>query len=136
MVCGICWKGKHCDFIDSSPDISRHTGTLSLAEATAAALANNAAIKESLREWNAAKARITQAGAWDDPRVAGESRVHRYVDIPPNAFTDQSASIEQAIPITGKNLPESYSWGADVPKINSEDHFPSRRTPGAFCRMI
>jgi len=21
VECGICWKGKHCDFIDSSPDI-------------------------------------------------------------------------------------------------------------------
>ena len=90
--------------ITSDGDRSRGVGTLSLAQTTATALANNPAIKESQRKWNASKARITQAAAWDDPRVAGESRVHRYVDIPPNAFTDQSASIEQAIPVTGKNL--------------------------------
>ena len=24
MECGICWKGKHCDFIGSAPDISRY----------------------------------------------------------------------------------------------------------------
>ena len=79
-------------------------GDISLGDVTAAALANNPSIKEALRKWNAAKARIPQAAAWDDLRVGGESRVHRFVDVPPNAFMDQSASIEQPIPITGKNL--------------------------------
>jgi len=79
-------------------------GNISLGDVTAAALANNPSIKEALRKWNAAKARIPQAAAWDDLRVGGESRVHRFVDVPPNAFMDQSASIEQPIPITGKNL--------------------------------
>jgi outer membrane protein, heavy metal efflux system len=83
---------------------TRDGSTISLAEVTAAALANNSAIKEALRKWNAAKARIPQAAAWDDLRVGGESRVRRFVDVAPNAFMDQSASIEQAIPITGKNL--------------------------------
>src|SRR5882724_7097730 len=77
---------------------------LSLSEVTAAALANNPAIKEALRKWNAARARIPQAAAWDDPRLGGDSRVRRYVDVPPNAFMDQSVSIEQVVPITGKNL--------------------------------
>jgi len=77
---------------------------LSLSEVTAAALANNPAIKEALRKWNAAKARIPQAAAWDDPRLGGDSRVRRFVDVPPNAFMDQSVSIEQVVPITGKNL--------------------------------
>ena len=49
---------------------------LSLSEVTAAVLANNPAIKEALRKWNAAKARIPQAAAWDDPRLGGETRVH------------------------------------------------------------
>ena len=53
---------------------------LSLSEVTAAALANNPAIKEALRKWNAARARIPQAAAWDDPRLGGDSRVRRYVD--------------------------------------------------------
>ena len=88
----------------SDGDRSRSAGTLSLAEATATALANNPAIKESLLKWNAAKARITQASAWDDPRIAGDSRFKRYVDLPPNAMPDQTLSIEQLVPITGKNL--------------------------------
>ena len=75
---------------ENASDGAAGSGTLSLAQVTATALANNPAIKESLRKWNAAKARIPQAAAWDDPRVVGESRVHRYVDVPPNAFTDQN----------------------------------------------
>src|SRR5215472_4652394 len=77
---------------------------LSLGEVTRAVLANNPAIKEAESRWQAAIHRVRQANAWDDPRVAGESRVHRYVDIPPNAFMDQTLGIEQLIPITGKNL--------------------------------
>jgi outer membrane protein, heavy metal efflux system len=77
---------------------------LSLGEVTRAVLANNPAIKEAESRWQAAIHRVRQATAWDDPRIAGESRVRRYVDIPPNAFTDQSLAIEQLIPITGKNL--------------------------------
>lgn len=77
---------------------------LSLSEVTSEVLANNPAIKEALNKWNAARARVPQAAAWDDPRLGGDSRVHRFVDVPPNAFTDQSVSIEQVVPITGKNL--------------------------------
>jgi outer membrane protein TolC len=77
---------------------------LSLSEVTAAALENNPAIKEAENRWSAAIQRQRQAYAWDDPRVAGESRVRRFVDVPPNAFMDQTLGIEQLIPITGKNL--------------------------------
>jgi cobalt-zinc-cadmium efflux system outer membrane protein len=77
---------------------------LSLSEVTSAVLANNPAIKEARKKWNAARARVPQAAAWDDPRLGGDSRVHRFVDVPPNAFMDQSVSIEQVVPITGKNL--------------------------------
>jgi len=87
---------------------------LSLGEVTAAALANNPAIKEALRKWNAAKARVPQAAAWDDPRLGGESRVRRFVDIPPNAFMDQAVSIEQMIPITGKNLLRGRTAAAEA----------------------
>ncbi len=89
-------------------------GRLTLREVTAAALANNPAIKEALRKWNAARARVPQAAAWDDPRLGGDSRVHRFVDVPPNAFMDQSVSIEQAVPITGKNLLRARAAMADA----------------------
>jgi outer membrane protein TolC len=80
------------------------TRSVSLGELTRVVLANNPAIKEAESRWQAAIHRVRQANAWDDPRVAGESRVHRYVDVPPNAFMDQTLAIEQLIPITGKNL--------------------------------
>jgi outer membrane protein, heavy metal efflux system len=90
------------------------TRSLSLGEVTSAVLANNAAIKEALNKWNAARARIPQAAAWDDPRLGGDSRVRRFVDIPPNAFTDQSVSIEQVVPITGKNLTRARAAMAEA----------------------
>jgi outer membrane protein TolC len=80
------------------------TPSLSLSEVTRTVVANNPAIKETESRWQAAIHRVRQANAWDDPRVAGESRVHRYVDVPPNAFADQTLAIEQLIPFTGKNL--------------------------------
>jgi cobalt-zinc-cadmium efflux system outer membrane protein len=89
-------------------------GSLSLSEVTAAVLANNPSIKEALRKWNAAKARVPQAAAWDDPRLGGDSRVRRFVDVPPSAFMDQSMSIEQVVPITGKNLLRARAAMADA----------------------
>jgi outer membrane protein TolC len=90
------------------------TRSLSLSEVTGAVLANNPAIKEALKKWNAASARIPQAAAWDDPKITGESRVQRYVSIPPNAFTDQMVGVEQVVPITGKNLARARVTAADA----------------------
>ena len=80
-------------------------------------LANNPAIQQALRKWNAAKARVTQEAAWDDLRVSGTSRAARFVDVAPNAFTDQMVSVEQAIPITGKNLLRARVAAADAVAI-------------------
>ena len=46
--------------------------------------------------------------------VGGESRVRRFVDVPPNAFTDQTLAIEQLIPITGKNLARGRAAAAEA----------------------
>ena len=90
------------------------TRSLSLSEVTSAALANNAAIKEALKKWNAARARIPQAAAWDDPRLGGDTLVHRFVNVPPNAFMDQSVSLEQVVPIAGKNLTRARAAMAEA----------------------
>src|SRR5437764_471267 len=87
---------------------------LSLGEVTGAVLENNPAIKEAESRWQAAIHRVRQANAWDDPRIAGESRVRRFVDIPLNAFMDQTLAIEQLIPITGKNLVRGRIAGAEA----------------------
>src|SRR6184192_3226622 len=93
---------------------------LSLAEVTHAVLEHNPAIKEAENRWRAAIQRVRQAYAWDDPRVAGESRVRRFVDVPPNAFMDQSLSIEQLIPITGKNLVHGRIAAAEALSVFEE----------------
>jgi cobalt-zinc-cadmium efflux system outer membrane protein len=86
----------------------------SLREVTSIVLANNPAIQQALRKWGAAKARFTQEGAWDDLRVSGSSRAARFVDVAPNAFTDQIVSVEQIIPLTGKNLLRARVAAADA----------------------
>jgi len=93
---------------------------LSLGEITRVVLENNPAIKEAENRWSAAEQRMRQATAWDDPRLAGESRVRRFVNVPPNAFMDQTISIEQLIPITGKNLVRGRAAAAEALSIFEE----------------
>ena len=95
-------------------------GRLSLNEVTRAVLANNPAIKEAENRWRGALQRVQQENAWDDPRIAGESRVRRFVDVPPNAFMDQSLTVEQLIPITGKNLVRGRAAAAEALSIFDE----------------
>jgi len=87
---------------------------ISLGEVTSIVLANNPAIQQALRRWSAAKARVTQEAAWDDLKVGGSSRAARFVDIAPNTFTDQILSVEQVIPLTGKNLARARAAAADA----------------------
>ena len=82
---------------DSAP------GTLSLGAVTESVLANNPSIKEARAKWEATKQRVPQARAWDDLKVSGSSRLGRFVDVARNSFMDQTLSVEQMIPISGKN---------------------------------
>ena len=88
--------------------------SLSLSEVTRAVSERNPAIREALRRWEAAKQRVIQEGAWDDLKVSGTAKARRYVDVPPNAFTDQMVSVEQAIPISGKNRVRAQIAAADA----------------------
>ena len=76
---------------------------LSLNAVVQAVLANNPSIKEARAKWEAVKQREPQARAWDDLKVSGQSRLGRFVDISRNSFTDQMLSVEQMIPISGRN---------------------------------
>src|SRR5438477_6013183 len=87
---------------------------ISLGEVTSIVLANNPAIQQALKKWSAAKARVTQEAAWDDLKVSGNSRAARFVDVAPNSFTDQIASVEQVVPLTGKNLVRARIAAADA----------------------
>ena len=68
------------------------------------ALANNPAIQSARENWEAMKARVPQARAWDDPKVSFQDAAGRFVSVPGNAFADQMLSAEQMIPVSGKNL--------------------------------
>ena len=66
-------------------------------------LADNPAIKEARARWEAMKQRVPQAAAWDDLKIGGSTRLGRFVDVAANSFTDQMLSVEQMIPISGRN---------------------------------
>jgi hypothetical protein len=78
-------------------------GVLSLGAVTDSVLANNPSIKEARARWEAMKQRVPQAAAWDDLKVGGSTRLARFVDVATNSFTDQMLSVEQMIPLSGKN---------------------------------
>jgi cobalt-zinc-cadmium efflux system outer membrane protein len=78
-------------------------GALSLGAVTDSVLANNPSIKEARARWEAMKQRVPQAAAWDDLKVSGSTRLARFVDVATNSFTDQMLSVEQMIPLSGKN---------------------------------
>ncbi len=94
--------------------------SLSLGDVTRAVLENNPAIKEAANRWRAATQRVRQEYAWDDPRVSGDSRFKRFVNLAPNAMPDQALSIEQLVPITGKNLVRGRAAKAEALAIFEE----------------
>src|SRR5437588_2145531 len=105
---------------ENSGDAGIEVPRISLREVTSVVLANSPSIKEAENGWHAARERVRQANAWDDPRISGESRVRRFVDVPPNAFMDQTLSVEQLIPITGKNLVRGRVAAAEALSIFEE----------------
>ncbi len=58
--------------------------------------------------------RVRQAASWDDPRVSADFNAARFVAVPPNAFMDQTVTLEQMIPISGKNRVRSRIAGAEA----------------------
>ena len=76
---------------------------LSLNAVTESVLANNPSLKEARAKWEAMKERVPQAAAWEDLKISGSTRLGRFVDVARNSFTDQMFSVEQMIPISGRN---------------------------------
>ncbi len=87
---------------------------LTLGEATAEALANNPRIHAAQRKWKAALARVPQAKAWEDPRLSYDNVAGRFVQVPANAFTDQALSVEQLLPVSGKNMSRARVAAAEA----------------------
>jgi cobalt-zinc-cadmium efflux system outer membrane protein len=90
------------------------TQSFTLASIIDVALRDNPSIEAALSRWTAMKARVPQAAAWDDPRVSADFNAARFVTVPPNAFMDQTVTLEQMIPISGKNRVRSRIAGAEA----------------------
>jgi outer membrane protein TolC len=90
---------------ESRKPIQRLEGSpaLTLDHVIAEALARNPMIQSTRVKWQAAKERVPQAAAWEDLKIGSNVVLGRFVSVPANAFTDQMASIEQMIPLSGKN---------------------------------
>ena len=99
---------------DAMADPPPKAASLSLNEVTQAVLANSPAIKAALKRWNAAKARAPQAAAWEDLKISAQSRLARFVNVAPNSFTDQMLTVEQMIPVAGKNLSRARIAAAEA----------------------
>jgi outer membrane protein, heavy metal efflux system len=87
----------------NSANSSLERDAFSLNQVLARVFENNPTIQAARARWTAARERIPQAAAWDDPRLTGGTVFGRFVTIPANSFTDQTMSIEQMIPVSGKN---------------------------------
>ncbi len=88
--------------------------SLSLGAVTQAILASNPSIKEARARWEAAQQRVPQARAWDDLKISADTRLARFADVAANSFTDQMFSVEQAIPISGRNQSRGRVATADA----------------------
>jgi outer membrane protein, heavy metal efflux system len=85
------------------PCLMAGEGFLSLEDVTQKALAKNPTVTAARARWRMTIERIPQEAAWEDPKLNFRSLLGRFVQIPANGFTDQTVSLEQSIPISGKN---------------------------------
>ncbi len=113
-VCSSFLAGASSAGTSEAIELQRAPGLLSLADVVSTVAAKNPSIKAAEAKWQATKARVPQAAAWEDLRLQGESVVGRFVNISPNSFTDQSVSLEQELPLTGKNRSRARAATAEA----------------------
>ncbi|MCA1657893.1 MAG: TolC family protein, partial [Verrucomicrobiaceae bacterium] len=99
------------DDTNAGDDVRRGT-TLTLEEATRAALANNPAIKASRAKWEMMKARIPQAAAWDDPMAGVDFERSGTTQF--GTYTDAEWMVSQKIPLAGKNRSRARAASAEA----------------------
>jgi cobalt-zinc-cadmium efflux system outer membrane protein len=96
------------------PGLLASQSSLSLEEVTQKALARNPTVVAARARWQMATQRIPQEAAWEDPKLNFRSLLRRFVQIPANGFTDQTVSIEQSIPLSGKNRSRERAAAAEA----------------------
>src|SRR6516162_351534 len=88
--------------------------TLSQEAVVGVVLQENPAIKATRAKWEMFRARVPQASAWEDLRVSFDSVAGRFVSVPPNAFMDQTVTVEQELPVSGKNRSRARAATAEA----------------------
>ena len=96
------------------PGLLAGQSALSLESVTQKALARNPSVAAARARWRMAIQRIPQEAAWEDPKLNFRSLLGRFVQIPANGFTDQTVSLEQSIPISGKNRSRERAAAAEA----------------------
>jgi cobalt-zinc-cadmium efflux system outer membrane protein len=89
--------------LSGSPALLAGQSSLSVEGVTQKALARNPSVAAARARWQMAIQRIPEEAAWEDPKLNFRSLLGRFVQIPANGFADQTVSLEQSIPISGKN---------------------------------
>jgi cobalt-zinc-cadmium efflux system outer membrane protein len=87
---------------------------LSLREVIRLVAERNPSVKAAEAKWEMMRARVPQAAAWEDLRAGVDSFVERSVSIPPNSFMNQTAMLEQEVPISGKNRSRARAATAEA----------------------
>jgi cobalt-zinc-cadmium efflux system outer membrane protein len=77
-------------------------------------LRENPAIKATRAKWEMTRARVPQASAWEDLRVGFDSVAGRFVSVPANAFMDQTVTVEQELPLSGRNRSRARAATAEA----------------------
>jgi outer membrane protein, heavy metal efflux system len=109
------WDAQASDHKGSEPIGSTGgSARLSLNEVIASVLKHNPMIQSAEAKWKAAEKRVPQAGAWEDPKFSVSTVFGRFVSIPANGFTDQMVSVEQMIPLSGKNRSKERAAAAEA----------------------
>ena len=89
-------------------------GHFSQGELISVVLQDNQTLKAALAKWEMMKARVPQARAWEDLRAGVDWRAERSVNVPPNSFMDETAMLEQEVPVSGKNRSRSRAATAEA----------------------
>jgi outer membrane protein, heavy metal efflux system len=84
------------------------------------ALKENPMIKAARAKWEMTKARVPQASAWEDLRLGFDATAGRFVDVPRNAFMDQTVMLEQELPVSGKNRSRARAATAEAGAVFEE----------------
>jgi len=71
--------------------------------------------------------------AWEDLRGGFDTVAVRFVDIPPNSFTDQKLMLEQTVPVTGKNRLRGEAAEAEAIAARRPPNRPYRMNLLSIC---